>query len=51
MKYYAVRLSPEAQTDIVRIHARILDKSGSTVTAERYIERISGFLSSLNFFP
>ncbi|MGQ2918175.1 MULTISPECIES: type II toxin-antitoxin system RelE/ParE family toxin [Rhizobium] len=51
MKYYAVRLSPEAQTDIVRIHARIVDKSGSTITADRYIDRISGFLSSLNVFP
>ncbi len=51
MKYYAVRLSPEAQTDIVRIHARIVEKSGSPVTADRYIDRISGFLSSLNVFP
>jgi len=51
MKHYAVRLSPEAQTDIVRIHARIVEKSSSTVTADRYIDRISGFLSSLNVFP
>lgn len=51
MKYYAVRLSPEAQTDIVRIHAGIVEKSGSPVTADRYIDRISGFLSSLNVFP
>ncbi|XHE11792.1 type II toxin-antitoxin system RelE/ParE family toxin [Agrobacterium deltaense] len=51
MKYYDVRLSPEAQTDIVRIHARIVEKSGSSVTADRYIDRISGFLSSLNVFP
>ncbi|WP_313618113.1 type II toxin-antitoxin system RelE/ParE family toxin [Agrobacterium sp.] len=51
MKYYAVRLSPEAQTDIVRIHARIVEKSGSPVTADRYIDRISVFLSSLNVFP
>lgn len=51
MKYYTVRLSPEAQTDIVRMHARIVEKSSSTVTADRYIERMSGFLSSLNVFP
>ncbi len=51
MKYYDVRLSPEAQTDIVRIHARIVEKSCSSVTADRYIDRISGFLSSLNVFP
>jgi toxin ParE1/3/4 len=51
MKYYAVRLSPEAQTDIVRIHAGVVEKSGSPVTADRYIDRISGFLSSLNVFP
>ncbi|MDS7594922.1 type II toxin-antitoxin system RelE/ParE family toxin [Agrobacterium tumefaciens] len=51
MKYYAVRLSPEAQTDIVRIHASIVENSGSPVTADRYIDRISGFLSSLNVFP
>lgn len=51
MKYYAIRLSPEAQTDLVRIYSHIVRKSGSAVTAERYIDRVSGFLSSLNVFP
>jgi len=32
-----VHLSREAQTDIVQMHARIVDKSGSTVTAEKAI--------------
>lgn len=51
MKYYAVRLSPEAQTDLVLMHGRIVERSNSTVTADRYIDRISGFISSLNVFP
>lgn len=51
MKHYAVRLSPEAQTDLVRIHSRIVEASGSSITADRYLDRISGFLSSLNVFP
>lgn len=51
MKYYAVRLSPEAQTDLVRIHGRIVEKSSFPITADRYIERVSGFLASLNVFP
>ena len=51
MKYYVVRLSPEAQSDIVAIHARIAELSGSSITADRYVDRISGFLSSLNIFP
>ncbi len=51
MKYYAVRLSPEAQTDLVLMHASIVDRSGAPVTADRYIDRISGFISSLNVFP
>ncbi|KXG87581.1 type II toxin-antitoxin system RelE/ParE family toxin [Agrobacterium bohemicum] len=51
MKYYAVRLSPEAQTDLVLMHANIVDRSNSNVTADTYIDRISGFVSSLNVFP
>jgi plasmid stabilization system protein ParE len=44
MKHYTVRLSPEAQTDLVHIYGYVVERSGSTVTADRYIERISGFL-------
>lgn len=51
MKYYVVRLSPEAQTDLVKIHSYVIRKSGSAVTADRYIERVGAFLASLNVFP
>lgn len=51
MKQYPVRLSPEAQTDLVRMHAYITEAAGSAITADRYLDRISGFLSSLNIFP
>ncbi|MDH0613865.1 MULTISPECIES: type II toxin-antitoxin system RelE/ParE family toxin [unclassified Agrobacterium] len=51
MKYYAVRLSPEAQTDLVHIHQNIVGKSGSPAVADRYIDRIGIFLSTLNVFP
>nr|WP_295987333.1 type II toxin-antitoxin system RelE/ParE family toxin [uncultured Agrobacterium sp.] len=51
MKYYVVRLSPEAQTDLVQIHSNVVRKSGSAVTADRYIERVGAFLASLNVFP
>lgn len=50
MKHYTVRLSPEAQTDLVDIHAYIVERSGSFITADRYIERIHGFLSSFDIF-
>lgn len=43
MKRYTVRLSPEAQADLVDIHAYVAGHSGSIVTADRYIERIGGF--------
>ncbi len=51
MKHYIVRLSPEAQSDLVEIHGYVEARSGSTVTADRYIERIDGFLSSFEVFP
>lgn len=51
MKYYTVRLSPEAQNDLVQIHDYVTDRSGSTITADRYLERIDGFLSSFDIFP
>lgn len=51
MKYYVVRLSPEAQTDLVKTHSNIVRKSGSVVTADRYIERVGAFLATLNVFP
>lgn len=51
MKHYIVRLSPEAETDLVHIHAYAERRSASTVTADRYIERIGGFLSSFDVFP
>lgn len=51
MKHYIVRLSPEAETDLVLIHDYVTTRSGSTVTADRYIERINGFLSSFDVFP
>ena len=51
MKHYTIRLSPEAQADLVQIYERIASRSGSIITAERYIERIDGFLTSMNVFP
>lgn len=51
MKHYTVRLSPEAETDLVHIHGYVERRSASTVTADRYIERIDGFLSSFEVFP
>ncbi|GCA50537.1 hypothetical protein KGO5_02984 [Sinorhizobium sp. KGO-5] len=42
MRHYTVRLSPEAQTDLVHIYGYVVERSGSTDTADRYIERISG---------
>ncbi|MCM2443432.1 type II toxin-antitoxin system RelE/ParE family toxin [Agrobacterium vitis] len=51
MKHYTIRLSLEAQTDLVEIHESITTRSGSAVTADRYIERIDGFLSSFDVFP
>jgi len=51
MRHYTVRLSPEAQTDLVHIYGYVVERSGSTDTADRYIERISGFLSSFDVFP
>lgn len=51
MKRYTIRLSPEARTDLVDIHGYIAERSGSFVTADRYIERIGGFLSSFDIFP
>ncbi|OQP87622.1 plasmid stabilization protein [Rhizobium rhizosphaerae] len=51
MKRFTVRLSPEAQTDLVSIHANIVQKTGSVITADRYIERISIFLNSFDVFP
>ncbi|MGV2166922.1 type II toxin-antitoxin system RelE/ParE family toxin [Agrobacterium sp. 16-172Ci] len=51
MKYYVVRLSPEAQADLVHIHQNIASKSGSSAVADRYIDRIGIFLSTLNVFP
>ncbi|MGK9263045.1 type II toxin-antitoxin system RelE/ParE family toxin [Sinorhizobium meliloti] len=51
MRHYTVRLSPEAQTELVHIYGYVVERSGSTDTADRYIERISGFLSSFDVFP
>lgn len=51
MKRYTVRLSPESQTDLVLIHANIARQSGSVVTADLYVERLSGFLESFDVFP
>ncbi|MUZ76034.1 type II toxin-antitoxin system RelE/ParE family toxin [Agrobacterium vitis] len=51
MTHYTIRLSLEAQTDLVEIHESITTRSGSAVTADRYIERIDGFLSSFDIFP
>jgi toxin ParE1/3/4 len=51
MKRYRIRLSPEAENDLVEIHTYIEEQSGSTVTADRYVDRISGFIAAFDIFP
>lgn len=51
MKRYLVRLAPEAEADLVGLHAFIVERSGSAVTADRYLERIDEFLASFDVFP
>ncbi len=51
MKRHAVRLSPEAETDLVNIHGYVERHSASSLIADRYIERIENFLSSFDIFP
>jgi plasmid stabilization system protein ParE len=51
VKRHIVRLSPEAQTDLVHIHGYVEERAASTVIAERYIQRIATFLASFETFP
>jgi len=46
-----VRLTPEAQNDLVSIYDYIIEVSGSSVVADRYLDRIGNFLSGLSVFP
>ncbi|CVI15151.1 type II toxin-antitoxin system RelE/ParE family toxin [Agrobacterium radiobacter] len=51
MKHYIVRLSPEAESDLLRIYAFISEKSASREVGRRYVDRITGFLASFETFP
>ncbi len=46
-----VRLTPEAQNDLVSIYDYIVDVSGSSRVADRYLDRIGKFLSGLSVLP
>lgn len=46
-----VRLAPEAQNDLLGIYDYIVEVSGSSVVAGRYLDRIGNFLSGLSVFP
>ncbi|KQR33660.1 plasmid stabilization protein [Rhizobium sp. Leaf155] len=51
MKRHMVRLTPEAQNDLVSIYDYIVDVSGPSRVADRYLDRIGKFLSGLSVFP
>lgn len=46
-----VRLAPEAQDDLAGIYDYIVEVSGSSVVADRYLDRLGNFLSGLSVFP
>mgnify|MGYP006983670077 CR=1 FL=1 len=45
MKYYTMRLSSEAETDLARIYNRIAGKSGSAITAEAIFNLLAQVLA------
>ena len=51
MKRYTLRLSPEAEDDLVAIHAYVLAQSQSERIAAQYVERIGGFSGIVRHFP
>lgn len=51
MKRYRVRLSPGAEDDLVEMHSYIVENSGSSIAADRYLDRLDGFLASFDAFP
>lgn len=51
MQRYIVRLMPEAERDLLSIYRYVRDISASGEVARRYVERISGFLATLETFP
>lgn len=51
MKRYAVRLSPEAEADIVDIYRSISEASMSSVVARQYVERLTSYLETFEVFP
>ncbi|WP_112498582.1 type II toxin-antitoxin system RelE/ParE family toxin [Agrobacterium sp. lyk4-40-TYG-31] len=51
MKRYDVRLSPEAETDLVDIYRYVSAASQSQTMARQYLDRITSYLSSFEVFP
>ncbi|MCO6179043.1 type II toxin-antitoxin system RelE/ParE family toxin [Ciceribacter sp. RN22] len=51
MKHYQVRLTAEAEADLVNIYRFILERSGSRDVARGYVGRIEVFLTDFATFP
>ncbi|MGV1872874.1 type II toxin-antitoxin system RelE/ParE family toxin [Agrobacterium rosae] len=51
MKRYDVRLSPEAETDLVDIYQYVRVASQSPAVARQYLDRVTSYLSSFDVFP
>lgn len=51
MKRYAVRLSSEAEADLVEIYCCISTASMSSLVARQYVDRLIAYLHSFDVFP
>ncbi len=55
MKFYAIRISPQADIDIENLHFYIFENCKSQITAKRYIEglyyRMKSLSNSAESFP
>ena len=51
MKRYAVRLSPEAESDLVEIYRYVSTASMSSLVARQYVDRLIAYLHSFDVFP
>jgi plasmid stabilization system protein ParE len=51
MKRYVVRLSPEAEADLVEIYRYVSATSMSTPVARQYVGRLTSYLESFDVFP
>lgn len=51
MKRYDVRLSPDAENDLVEIYRYVSTTSRSQTVARQYLDRITSYLTSFETFP